>query len=311
MGVYTDSLKLSIFPTLVPMSSVHLGFDMGIRNLAYCLMRHTTTEDVKSWSIVSWDNIDLLEGGVTAQDAKRCCACTSPATWISVVENKKWCKGCATGIRRKKTATEKPGMPILPCALTVKPMKEFALANGMADAKKAKKEVLVAWFTARYLIPWKASKATDSSLTTILRAMDTWLNSMLPTFASATLIRLENQPVMKGPTMKSVQMILFTLLSHRLGREYGWTGRIEFVHAGTKSKGAVIATAPTPLPLPLTTTVAAEGAAYRARKKTAETDVVDILTKAGVTTWLEFFDGRSKKSDLADAFLMALRDSGI
>ena len=293
------SLNVPVFPTLVPMSSIHLGFDMGIRNLAYCLMRHTTSEDVHTWSVVAWDNIDLLEGGVTAQGAKRCCACTSPAQWTSITDGKKWCKGCATGVRRKKTATEKPTLPVLPCALTVKPLKALALAEGMDGAKKAKKEELIEWAKQRYLVPWKASKASDSSLTTILRAMDTWLNSVLPTFASATLIRLENQPVMKGPTMKSVQIILFTLLSHRLSREYGWLGSIEFVHAGTKSKGVE--------PIVDLSGASAENAAYRARKKTAESDVLEILTKAGVTDWRTFFEHRSKKSDLADAFLMALR----
>jgi hypothetical protein len=120
--------------------------------------------------------------------------------------------------------------------------------------------------------------------------MDTWLTSILPTFASASLIRLENQPVMKGPTMKSVQIILFTLLGHRLEKEHGWTGALEFVHAGTKSKG--------------TNTVDLSGsAAYRNRKKTAESDTVALLPPE----WLRFFNERSKKSDLADAFLMAHR----
>jgi len=304
MGIYSYSLNSLYLQQLVPMSSVHLGFDMGIRNLAYCLIRHITTGEVKSWNIVAWDNIDLLEGGVTAQDAKRCCACSSPAAWIFAPANKKWCKACATGVRRKKTATDKPTVEALPCALTAKPLKELAIKDGMADAKKAKKDELIAWASARYLIPWKASKTADNSLATILSAMDTWLDSVLPTFASATLIRLENQPVMKGPTMKSVQMILFTLLSHRLRREHNWVGRIEFVHAGTKSKGAATTTVPATTPEAV---VAAEGAAYRARKKTAESDVTDILTKAGLTTWSAFFAGRTKKSDLADALLMALR----
>ena len=306
MGIYTNGLGFSLnslyFQQLVPMTSVHLGFDMGIRNLAYCLIRHITTGEAKSWSIEAWNNIDLLEGGVSAQDAKRCCACSSPAVWIFSPENTKWCKGCATGVRRKRTATKRPSNPVLPCALTVKPMKALAIEKGMSDAKKAKKEALIAWCMERYLIPWKASKASDNSLATILMAMDSWLDSVLPTFVSATLIRLENQPVMKGPTMKSVQMILFTLLSHRLRREHNWTGRIEFVHAGTKSKHAIPAT-------PIATAESTnESAAYRERKKTAESDVTDILTKAGMTSWLTFFEGRSKKSDLADAMLMALRD---
>jgi hypothetical protein len=287
------------------MTSIHLGFDMGIRNLAYCLIRHTG--DV--WNIEAWDNIDLLEGGTSSQDAKRCVACTSPAKWIGP-DAKKWCQACATGVRRKKTATEKPELQTLPCDCSVKALRALATAGGSDAAKRAKKDELLAWAAARYLMPWKPAKAMDSSLQDIRRAMDTWLNSVLPTFRSATLIRLENQPVMKGPTMKSVQIILFTLLSHRLEREYGWTGAIEFVHAGVKTKEAEgrtpAATAAATAPL---NTTAEESAAYRARKKTAETEVIDILTKGGepVANWLAFFNGRSKKSDLADAFLMAMR----
>jgi hypothetical protein len=276
------------------MTTIHLGFDMGIRNLAYCLIRH----DGEKWDIQAWDNIDLLEGGTSAQDAKKCNACTGPAKWIES-DGKKWCQGCATGVRRKKNATAIPTKPTLPCGISVKELRPLALEAGLADAKKAKKEDLIAWASARYLMPWKPAKAMSSSLSDILRAMDTWLNSVLPTFSSASLIRLENQPVMKGPTMKSVQMILFTLLSHRLDREYNWKGAIEFVHAGTKTKGAT-AVATT------TDAAATEGSAYRERKKTAETETVDNLTKAG-SNWLTFFNGRSKKSDLADAFLMALR----
>jgi hypothetical protein len=315
---------------IIRITMIHLGFDMGIRNLAYCLVEHK--ED--SWEIKAWDNIDLLEGGTSSQDAKKCVACTSPAKWMSA-DGKKWCQGCATGVRRKKTATEKPVFPTLSCSLSVKDLRELAFSSGLLSAKKAKKDELIAWVSSRYLMPWKPAKAMDSSLSVIRKEMDTWLNSVLPTFASASLIRLENQPVMKGPTMKSVQMILFTLLAHRLEREYGWTGSIVFVHAGTKTKdkGPVTASAATtasvtasaattasvtasaattaPVTASAATTVAegtaAESAAYRARKKTAETEVVDVLSKAGKSAWLTFFNGRSKKSDLADAFLMALR----
>ena len=288
---------------------------MGIRNLAYCLIRHTTTT---TWSIMAWNNIDLLEGGISSQTAKRCCACKSPAKWVSISDSKKWCLGCATGVRRRKDATEKPTLPTLPCSLSVKALKELAISKDVPGAKKWKKEECIAWVNTNYLVPWKCAKTMDASMTTILTAMDTWLDSVLPTFASATLIRLENQPVMKGPTMKSVQMILFTLLSHRLMREHAWTGRIEFVHAGTKSKGTVSVTTATPPTVPVSiestsdlsgapSIVADEGAAYRARKKTAESDVIEILTKKSITEWLAFFNARSKKSDLADAFLMALR----
>ncbi len=270
---------------------------MGIRNLAFCLIQHASD---KTWNILAWDNVDLLSGGISAQDARRCCACSSPAVWCNGEEL--WCKGCATGVRRKKTATKQPTKPVLPCGTGAKELKQLATEKGWD--KKAKKDELIRLATETYLMPWKAPKATQPSLQHLLKAMDSWLDRMLPTFAQATLIRLENQPVMKGPTMKSVQIMLFSLLGHRLSKEHDWTGRLEFVHAGTKTKDADANQIEDP---PEISGVAEEGKAYRARKKTAESETENALKERGLETWLRFFQSRSKKSDLADAFLMALR----
>ena len=280
-----------------------VGFDMGIRNLAYCVVEHDLSG---AWTIKAWDNIDLLEGGTSSQTAKSCHGCgAKKATWCDT--GHKWCNACATGIRRKKSAVLKPVLQVLPCTVSVKELRPLAVFAGVEGAKKMGKEGLIAWATTQWLMPWKPAKTKDAGLAEILLAMDTWLTSVLPTFATSSLIRLENQPVMKGPTMKSVQMILFTLLSHRLRVEYSWKGSIEFVHAGTKSKGApgvVVPTTTTDISGSSPATVD-EGAAYRARKKDATDEVAKYLI--GVPSWLAFFNSRSKKSDLADAFLMAHR----
>lgn len=283
------------------MTAIHLGFDMGIRNLAYCLIDHNTTP----WNIRAWDNVDLLEGGISAQDAKRCSVCSGVAMYMEGTT--KWCKACATGVRRKKGVVARPTHPVLPCGVGLKELRALALKDGMTDAKTVKKDALLLWLAGQYCMPWKPAKATTVSLSVIRKAMDSWLTTVLPTFACASLIRLENQPVMKGPTMKSVQILLFALLGHRLEKEHGWVGSIEFVHAGTKTKNASAASPVADLSGASATAI--ESAAYRDRKKTAEAEVTDILTKAGVekATWLAFFNGRSKKSDLADAFLMAYR----
>lgn len=280
-------------------SNIHLGFDMGIRNLAFCLIDHSKGED--NWDILAWDNVDLLAGGQSSQDSRRCCACSSPAIWSSTEPSgiRLWCKACATGVRRKRTATTMPPFPVLPCAVNAKELKKLCAEKGWD--KKSKKEELVALATASYLMPWKAPKATQPSLSHIRQQMDLWLDRMLPTFSSASLIRLENQPVMKGPTMKSIQIILFTLLGHRLEKEHGWRGRIEFVHAGMKTKES------DEIIPDVVDGEVDEGKAYRARKKTAETETIAKLVKRGDERWKTFFESRSKKSDLADAFLMALR----
>jgi len=289
---------------------VHVGFDMGIRNLAYCVLDLPATGD--GCSVLAWNNIDLLEGGDAAQDAKRCCACPSPAKWISMADAKKWCQGCATGVRRRKTATARPSLPVLPPdSASVNGMRTLLAGRGI-DVGGKKKPELLTLVASHYLMPWKPAKTMNTSMTVLRRAMNTWLTTVLPVFARAALIRLENQPVMTNPTMKSVQMILFTLLGHRLEAEYGWTGVIDFVHAGTKSRGAAGTVAPVASAEPVVATeaptaVQAERKAYEARKKMAETDVQTILTRLGDATWLEFFRSRTKKSDLADAFLMAYR----
>jgi len=265
---------------------------MGIRNLAYCLLEHT---DVSGCRILAWNNVDILEGGTSAQDAKRCCACPNPAKWLHTSERTKWCQACATGIRKRRTATTAPTLPVLPPDSTsVSAMRTLLTARGIAVTGK-KKDELQTLVASLYLMPWKPAKTMTTTMSLLRRALNTWLTTMIPTFARATLIRLENQPAMTNPTMKSVQMILFTLLGHRLETEYGWTGTIDFVHAGTKSRNVDVDDVSTP------------GKAYSTRKKTAETDVQAILERLGDTTWSEFFASRSKKSDLADAFLMAFR----
>ena len=274
---------------------IYVGFDMGIRNLAYCVIEHGISGE---WSIAAWDNVDLLEGGMTAQTAKSCVGCGGGAKWISIGDGRKWCKACASGVRVKKSATSKPWLPCLPCGLGAKELKALATGRGV-DTKKMKKPDLVTWAQKEYLVPWKAVKTMSVSLDTIRKAMDTWLTSVLSSMARAELIRLENQPAMKNPTMKSVQIMLYTLLAHRLETEYFWTGNIDFVHAGVKSRAVDY------------TDISGASGEYKARKDGAEADVTAILAAGGaeVARWATFFAGRTKKSDLADAFLMAYRQS--
>ena len=298
--------------TTMSTSTIYVGFDMGIRNLAYCVMEHTGDGD---WNVKAWDNVDLLEDGKSAQDAKKCGACNAAAKWQG--EGIRWCNACACGVRRKKTASRIPTLPTLPSsASSLKGLRALAVEKCMPDAKKAKKELLLLWLGERYLMPWKPEKAGNVALQVIVRKMDTWLDSMLLTLSTASLIRLENQPVMKGPTMKSVQIMLFTLLSHRLVRDYDWKGAIEFAHAGVKTRGAATAstasTASTAASSETPVNELTDGEAYRKRKQTAESEVERLLTERGSSStsgdkWLTFFKGRTKKSDLADAFLMAWR----
>jgi hypothetical protein len=295
------------------MEQIVLAFDIGIKNLAFALVKQSTSGNV----ILQWNNINLLAGGTSSESSNRCKACSGPACWIS--PEGLFCKGCATGVRRKKTATFRPVHAILTGAESATLPKLPALRKlcvGMENHKKASREIVLKWLGERYILPWKAPKARNPSMTEIRRAISAWLTPMLPTFATATLVRLENQPVLKGPTMKSIQMIIFTLIGERLEREHAWTGQIQFVHASHKTAKLEVEAVPDVIEEAeertltveeevVTPVVIDEGAAYRARKKATEEEVEKMLSGAGYETWKMFYDGQRKKNDLADALLMA------
>ena len=256
-----------------------LAFDMGIRNLAYCLADVSGTH----FTIEDWNNYDLL-AGTDSQTASRC-GCGGPPSWTDISENI-WCKKC---VKTKKTPLI--GLPA-ETKLTLQSLKQLANSESWAICAKPKKEDYMNILTKKYLLPYKKPKGTiKTDLVKILECIETLLDKQISSFSKATIIRIENQPVFNAPTMKSVQMILFTLLVHRLRKEHKWSGSVVFVHASKKTEEAQ-------------ETVDAAGGTYKARKDTAESLVLNKLSPG---KWHDYFTSRKKRSDLADSLLMCLR----
>jgi hypothetical protein len=266
-----------------------LSFDLGIRNLAFCLMDVSgSSGSSNEFNIHTWTNYDLL-AGTDSQTASRC-SCGGPPSWTDL-NGSIWCKKC---VKQGKTTLK--GLPASLVKLDVKSLKAFALAEGWTIAAKPppKKEDYMRELQTRYLLPYAKPKNTiKTDLIIILTAMEAFLDKYLATFAKAVEIRIENQPVFDAPTMKSVQIILFTLLAHRLRVEHAWTGRLAFVHASKKTEEVAAE-------------VEAAGGDYKARKDGAE---ALVLTKLATGPWRDFFLSKKKRSDLADAFLMCLRSN--
>jgi hypothetical protein len=256
-----------------------LAFDMGIRNLAYCLADISG----KEFTIEDWNNYDLL-AGTDSQAASRC-VCGGPPSWTDISANM-WCKRC---VKAKRV-----GLCGLPdgTKLTIAGLKLLATKENWSVSAKPKKEDYMAILQQKYLLPYIKPKGTiKTDLVKILECIEVMLDKTLAVFAKAEIIRIENQPVFDAPTMKSVQMILFTLLIHRLRKEHGWKGSVVFVHASKKTEEAQ-------------ETVDAAGGTYKARKDTAE---ALVLSKLSLGKWRDYFTSRKKRSDLADALLMCLR----
>ena len=272
------------------------AFDLGIKNLSYCV----TTMDA-SGSLVAinrWANLNLLADGADSQSQTRCSeyvggaqswrVCGGPASYQDRVFNKLLCKKCA----------RKSSKPILDIGGTkLADWRAWAqggpLGLSVAEAKKLTKVAIETKAAEIRLMPYKPPKAKGVSLQAILEGMETCLTNELGHLVTATRIRIENQPSEFAPHMKSVQIMLFTLLDHRLRTEKGWKGTMEFVNAGIKTRGCKEAG------------VGKE--AKRSRKIAAIVKVDDILRRCSAaadqrTWWLS----QAKQDDLADAFLMCL-----
>ena len=272
------------------------SFDLGIKNLSYCVTQNDASGNLTA--IHRWVNLNLLADGAASQSQTRC-ACGGPASWsLAEILTETptvtlLCKKCA-----KKSS--KPCLELTDTKLSN--WRAWAVSTlGLAekDAKKLSKNELQLRAAAIRLMPYKAPKAKGVSLQTLLAAMEICLTAELAHLAKADVIRIENQPSEFAPHMKSVQIMLFTLLDHRLRIEKSWQGTIEFANASVKTRGTDAATGK-------------DG--KRSRKLAGIARVVDILTAASAAhpqlkeyhTW---WQAQAKKDDLADALLMCVGGS--
>ena len=146
------------------MSYKILSFDVGIKNLAYCLLEINT--DNKEYKINDWNIIDLSDEVIIPT-----CNHTITNKTISKICGKKasynYSTGCLCKVHMKKNLDD----PLL---------KEI-------KKKKAKKKPLI-----------ELNK-------TMISKMDN-----IPDFITVDEVVIENQPSLKNPHMKSIQMMIFS-----------------------------------------------------------------------------------------------------
>jgi hypothetical protein len=276
------------------------SFDLGIKNLSYCVATFDASGSLVR--IDRWANLNLLADGADSQSQTRCGAlvagkvCGGPASWsdrrvgatgaaATTDELTLLCKRCAKKSAKAPLELEKPKLA---------DWRTWAAATfGLTEveAKRLSKATIEERAATVRLMPYKAPKAKGVSLQALLAAMEKCLDVELPYLALAGRIRLENQPSEFAPHMKSIQIMLFALIDHRLRREYSWSGAMEFVNAAVKTRGAA---------------VAAGKENKRMRKLAGIARVTDVLVKAGVDAQLAWWKGQAKQDDLADALLMCL-----
>jgi hypothetical protein len=271
------------------MSNSTLAFDIGIKNLAWCI---TTLSGERLW-IRGWGNFNLLEGRETEQptEAKaKCKLCSAAQKYTSAagftcgkhVPSSHPLLKDASGVVFQKI----PSLPVLKTAL---------LEKGVRPLPKAKEEI-VTKLKEFYSVPIKKVKVPHAAAIDVSVMHDALRNfvqgQLKPFFKELGEVRLENQPVLKNPVMKTIQILLFATLRDALYEQAHRVPVFKLVHAGTKVKGKETG-----------------DKGYKARKDGSEARALEVLQLPKVhdgARWKQFFESHKKRSDLADAFCMCL-----
>jgi len=269
----------------MPTSTV-LAFDIGIRNLAWCVMEKL--QDSSGVRILGWDNYDLLAGqsALTASESiLNCASCSSKATYETRGGNY-----CVRHCPLDRPAFRDLSGNLVKKLPAAKAMQEILKAKGVQKVPKSKGDLLKK-ISEMYAIPilkQKKKKAIDTELTVLHDGIRRFVMKNKELFSKCTTICLENQPVLKNPTMKSVQILLFATLRDILQPS---PPILKLVHAKVK----------------VAATTGDEG--YAERKAGSEKRVTDFLQTTKIDQgqrWRNHLASYTKKNDLTDAFCMCL-----
>ena len=250
-----------------------LAFDIGIKNLAFCILENKS-------NVIALSNCNLLE----PVEQVSCTSCKLKASFT--VNQQPFCKRhvpkthqIIPELSQKKTPSNK----ILKELVKTHACEHLGNTNDKCLEALSKKFAL-------HFEQEKQANASKISLELIHDGLRQFVKEKWPLFKGCTHILLENQPVFKNPHMKSVQVLLFATLREQF-LQYGETPEYHFVHAKKKVSDAQTGD---------------EG--YAERKNKSEERLKSLFDSGQVknASLYEEWKASKKKSDMADALCMAV-----
>ena len=267
----------------------YLSWDIGIKNLSYCLMD-------KNKTIISWEIIDISgenkEHFLCKKIQKNNKECNKNALFYNINEFKFYCKTHSKVFQENLIEISKNK-----CC--------HKLKDGTICTKKAK------FITDKKYIGYctvhsrnydkinlnEKKKNSKGLLDNITKILLTELKNR-SFLLDVDVILIENQPAFKNPKMKSIQMIIYTYFYMKgcieIETQEKYINRILFLSASNKLK--IKFDNKENLNSKITTTNK-----YKKNKDLAKLYCLELINDKN---WELFFENHKKKDDLADTFLM-------
>jgi len=253
-----------------------LAFDIGIKNLAFCILEET--------NVIALENCNILP----EVEPILCTLCKLKASY-QVTVNTVLQPYCKKHIPKTHKIIPELNAKKLPPNKVLKELIKKHNCENLGSTNEKCMESLRKQFAVHLEQP-KQANASKISLEVVHDALRQFVREKWPIFSRSTDVLLENQPVFKNPHMKSVQVLLFATLREQFLIN-GETPSYHFVHAKKK------------------VTDAQKGDdGYAERKHKSEERLIDLFEKGHVNNTVVYEDWKKskKKSDMADALCMTV-----
>lgn len=275
----------------------YLSWDVGISNLAYCLLEKTseTNFNIKKWGIINLN-----------EECNICCKCSKKAIFYSLKEDLQsmiyYCKTHSKEYKPKEI-DESSCKETDKCKHQIKEnncnKKAFKSIEGISYCKNhcdLHKKKLTKERSLNKINSINSNKIPIQDLTNkLIRELD-----KNPDFKNVNEVLIENQPTLINPTMKTISCILFTYFILRGVVETNKIEQVKFLSPSNKLK--VSDDANKKLKQAKDTGVNKKKV-YKMTKNLGIKFCKELIKDDIVN--LEFINKQIKKDDLCDSFLQA------
>lgn len=290
-----------------------LSFDVGIKNLAYCLV-NVTDATAKKFNILDWGVINLMSSG-NQPDANVCGVCKKKATLQTMSGDRHYCAIHAKKDPHFKLIDNKFKEFAVVHSLDkipVKRLNEFIARNSIIVASKKPLKCELLEIVKKFIADWrfvkcgsgeKKKKANDFDLVGLGVALRDKLDATFSPEIRNTIdkVVIENQIGPLAIRMKSLQGMITQYFIMKDLED------ISYISASNKLKmfeGSELLYEQDSDNEETKTNDAGNKKKYKERKDKSVEIVAKLVT--GMPKWEEVFKTHAKKDDLADSLLQAL-----
>ena len=246
-----------------------ISIDVGIKNLAYCCLEST----VSGIDIIDWDIINIMENMNPI-----CC---------NTFRNKPCSKVASYSIK------DKTKINTINTINTVDAINTNDSTIYFCNKKTCIKK-MEALYTKKNIKTYKKKTCTNTSIQELCVKLLTKLQQLQHKLLQVDSVIIENQPVLKNPTMKSIQMILYTFFTeHGLMEQNSPISFIKLFSARNKLKTYDGPTVPCTLKNKYN------------KRKFLSIEYTKYFIKQN-KKWYDFFLSHTKKDDLADCYMQGI-----